>query len=116
MNDLSNRTHRWSRYRPSKAQLRRGRRFTIRAVFLGAALSMASSVAVSQGTEGTQEQREACTLDAVNLCGTFIPDARRVEGCLLQHIANLSLRCRAVIEKSRRSDRTSATALPHKSD
>jgi hypothetical protein len=103
-------------YHSSNALLSRVKLLSIVTVLVSAALSIATSVALSQGTEGTPEQREACTLDAVNLCGTFIPDARRVEGCLLQHIATVSLRCRAVIEKGRRTDRTSGTGSPHKSD
>jgi hypothetical protein len=115
----SNPTRRWEprlRYRSSKALLRRFKRLAMGAILFSAVLSIATSVALSQGAQGTPEQREACTLDAVNLCGTVIPDARRVEGCLLQHIAIVSLRCRAVIEKGRRSDRTSVSGSPHKSN
>jgi hypothetical protein len=92
------------------------RRLSIGTALVSAALIVATSVALGQETEGTPEQREACTLDAMNLCGTFIPDASRVEVCLLQHIAIVSLRCRAVIEKGRRSDRASASGSPHKSN
>jgi hypothetical protein len=114
-----NPTGRWKprlRDRSSNAPLRRLKRLTLAAILVCAVLSIATSVALSQGAEGTPEQREACTLDAVNLCGTVIPDARRVEGCLLQHIAIVSLRCRAVIEKGRRSDRTSVSGSPRKSN
>jgi hypothetical protein len=92
------------------------KRFTIGAVFLSAALSMATSIALSQGTQGTPEQQEACTPDAMKLCSTFIPDARRVEECLIQRIAVLSLRCREVIEKSRRSDTRPPSGPPHRSN
>jgi hypothetical protein len=95
---------------------RRVKRFAIGAVFLSAALSMATSAALSQGTQGTPEQQEACTPDAMQLCGTFIPDAKRVEECLIQRIAVLSLRCREVIEKGRRSDTRSPSGSPHSSN
>jgi hypothetical protein len=119
MNNRLTPTRRWEphlRYRSSKVLLRRIKLFAIGAVLFSAAMSIATSAALSQGTEGTSEQREACTPDAMNLCGTFIPDARRVQECLLQHIATLSLRCRAVIEKGRRSDRASVSGSPHKSN
>jgi hypothetical protein len=114
-----NPTRRWEprlRYKSSNALLCRFMRLSLGTILFSAALSIATSVALSQGAQGTPEQREACTLDAVNLCGTFIPDAKRVEGCLLQRIAIVSLRCRAVIEKGRRPDRTSVSGSPHRSN
>ena len=119
MNDRLNLIHRWEpqlRCRASNAPLRRVKRFTMGAVFLSAALSMLTSAASSQGTEGTPEQQEACTPDAMKLCGASIPDARRVEECLIQRIAVLSLRCREVIEKGRRSDSRSPSGSPHRSN
>ena len=104
------------RYRSSNALLYGFIRLTTGAILFSAALSISTSLALSQGAEGTPEQREACTLDAVNLCGAFIPDAKRVEGCLLQRIAMVSLRCRAVIEKGRRPDPTSVSGSPHRSN
>jgi hypothetical protein len=95
---------------------RRVKRFTMGAVFLSAALSMATSVALSQGTEGTPEQQEACTPDAVKLCSNFIPDPGRVKDCLVRRIAVLSLRCREIIEKGRRTDSRSPSGSPHKSN
>jgi hypothetical protein len=92
------------------------KRFATGAVFLSAALSMMASVALSQGAEGTPEQQEACTPDVMKLCGTFIPDAGRVKECLIQRIAVLSLRCREVIEKGRRSDSRSPLGSPRRSN
>jgi hypothetical protein len=109
MNDRLNLIHRRDRrlrYRAvSSALLRRVMRFTIGTVFLGAALSMVTSVALSQELEGTPEQREACT-----------PDPGRVKGCLMQHVAALSLPCRGVFEKRRGSDSRSLSRSPRKSD
>jgi hypothetical protein len=118
MNNRVTPRHRWEprlmRYHSSNVLLRRIKLLSIGTVLFSAALSITTSVALSQGTEGTSEQREACTLDAVNLCGTVIPDARRVQDCLLQRIAMVSLRCRAVIEKGGRSERVSGS--PRKSN
>jgi hypothetical protein len=120
MNDRLNLIHRRDRrlrYRAvSSALLRRVMRFTIGTVFLGAALSMVTSVALSQELEGTPEQREACTPDAMKLCSDFIPDPGRVKGCLMQHVAALSLPCRGVFEKRRGSDSRSLSRSPRKSD
>ena len=52
--------------------------------------------------EGTPQQREACTADAMNLCTAFIPDAERIKQCLIQHVNNLSPPCRAVFEHGER--------------
>ncbi len=102
--------------RPSRVM-----RFTTGAVFLGAALNMVTSVALSQVAlsqelEGTPEQREACTPDAMKLCSDFIPDPGRVKGCLMQHVAALSLPCRGVFEKRRGTDSRSTSRSPRKSN
>jgi hypothetical protein len=49
-------------------------------VITAAALITSCSAAPAQ--QGTEAQREACTPDAFRLCGQFIPDADRIEGCL----------------------------------
>jgi hypothetical protein len=109
MNDRLYLIHQWDRRLPyriaSIAALRRVMRLTTGAVFLGAALSMVTS-----------EQREACTPDAMKLCSDFIPDPGRVKGCLIQHVAALSLPCRGVFEKHRGSDSHSTLRSPRKDD
>jgi hypothetical protein len=95
---------------------RRVKRFTMGAIFLSAALSMATSVALSQGTEGTPEQQEACTPDAMKFCSAFIPDAGHVKDCLIQRIAVLSLRCREVIGIGRRPNSRSPSGSPRRSN
>jgi hypothetical protein len=87
---------------------------TIGVVFFSAALNMAASKALGQGTEGTLEQRQACTPDAMTLCNNFIPDAVRVKECLIHHIALLSTSCRQVIENSGRSSAAATSGSPHK--
>jgi len=59
------------------------------------------AVAVVAGAEpalaqGTEQEREACTPDAMRLCGQFIPDAGRIETCLRNAGPRLSPACYAV--------------------
>lgn len=70
---------------------------------LGAALALAASPVVA---EGTMEQRLACTPDAVRLCSASIPDAEQVKDCLVQNMDGLSSACRVVVEKALKSSRT----------
>ena len=46
--------------------------------------------------QGTEQEREACTPDAMRLCGQFIPDADRIETCLRSAGPRLSPACYAV--------------------
>ena len=62
---------------------------------LGVILGMAFAPAPAMA-QGTQAQRDACTGDAMRLCGDFIPDAGRVGACLNSKKAQLSPPCRAV--------------------
>src|SRR3954451_22160191 len=62
---------------------------------LGLILSVAFTVAPAVA-QGTQAQRDACTGDAMRLCGQFIPDAGRTGACLNSKKAQLSPACRAV--------------------
>jgi hypothetical protein len=48
--------------------------------------------------QGTVDQQQACTPDAMSLCGDFIPDGDRVKACLQRKRQSLSPACRAAIE------------------
>ena len=56
-----------------------------RRIFYGGAAAaffvVLQASAFAQG-KGTQQQREACTPDAMRLCGAYLLDAGRVEACL----------------------------------
>ena len=41
----------------------------------------------------TQEQQQACTPDAMRLCGNFIPDVDRITACMIQKKSQLSPEC-----------------------
>jgi hypothetical protein len=66
---------------------------------LGLILGLAFTAAPAMA-QGTQAQRDACTGDAMNLCGEFIPDPGRTGACLNAKRAQLSPACRAVFSGS----------------
>lgn len=66
-----------------------------RYLLLAAALGLGVAQARAQGTP---EQREACTPDALRLCSDTVPDVGRTTACMAAHRAELSPRCRAVFD------------------
>lgn len=42
----------------------------------------------------TPEQQQACTPDAMRLCGNFVPDVDRITACMIQKKSQLSPECR----------------------
>lgn len=65
---------------------------------LGLILGMAWTAPAA--AQGTQAQRDACTGDAMTLCGEFIPDPGRTGACLNSKRAQLSPACREVFSGS----------------
>ena len=67
-----------------------------RRIFYGGAAAaffvVLQASAFAQG-KGTQQQRDACTPDAMRLCGAYLLDAGRVEACLRASGPNLSRPC-----------------------
>src|ERR1700737_862428 len=49
-------------------------------------------------SQGTLEQRLACTPDVLRLCSAFIPNADEITTCLREKNAELSDACRTVFE------------------
>ena len=49
-------------------------------------------------SQGTLEQRLACTPDVLRLCSEFIPDADQITICLREKSAELNDACRTVFE------------------
>jgi hypothetical protein len=62
-----------------------------------ALLSAAASPALCF-SQGTREQRLACTPDAIRLCSAFIPNADEITTCLRERNAELSDACRKAIQ------------------
>lgn len=42
----------------------------------------------------TPEQEQACTPDAMRLCGAYIPDVDRITACMIERKSQLSPECR----------------------
>ena len=55
-------------------------------------LTLAPAMARAQGTA---EQQQACTPDALRLCSAEIPDIPKTTACMKAHLGQLSARCRA---------------------
>ena len=51
----------------------------------------------------TPEQEQACTPDAMRLCGSYIPDVSRITACMIQKKSQL---CRRVFRKAPAAART----------
>ena len=61
-------------------------------LILAAAVSVSMSPAASQGY--TPEQQQACSGDAMRLCGAYVPDVDRITVCMIQNKSQLSPGCR----------------------
>lgn len=62
------------------------------------ATSLLGPGAASALAQGTPEQREACTPDALRVCADTIPDIGRTTACMRAHRSELSSRCQAVLD------------------
>jgi hypothetical protein len=62
------------------------------------ALLSATASPTPSFSQGTLEQRLACTPDVLRLCSEYIPDADQITLCLRQKSAELSDACRTVFE------------------
>jgi hypothetical protein len=71
-------------------------------VVLASAFLLLAPVAA---TAETQEEQQACTNDAFNVCGAFIPDRDRVAACLSQNLNRISSACRTVMLRYSRPSR-----------
>jgi len=63
---------------------------------LSAIAGVALAVLVQPGSSlaYTPEQQQACTPDAMRLCGNFVPDVDRVTACMIEKKSQLSPECR----------------------
>ena len=68
--------------------------FRIRRSLAAAAFFLVTpATSFAQQDQGTPEQREACTPDAMRLCGAYLLDPRSVEACLRASGPRLSQPC-----------------------
>ncbi|QWG14135.1 hypothetical protein KMZ29_05420 [Bradyrhizobium sediminis] len=79
---------------------------------LGLMLATVLSVSMwpAAGRAYTPEQQEACTGDAMRLCGAFVPDVDRITVCMIQNKSQLSPGCRAHFRPEPSSEVTSVNA------
>ena len=59
------------------------------------ALTLAVSLWPAASQAYTPEQQQACTGDAMQLCGEFVPDVDRITACMIRKKSQLSPGCRA---------------------
>jgi hypothetical protein len=62
-------------------------------LMLAAALSVSMWPAASEAY--TPEEQQACSGDAMRLCGAFVPDVDRITVCMIENKSQLSPGCRA---------------------
>jgi hypothetical protein len=58
------------------------------------AMALSASLLASAAQAYTPEQQQACTGDALQLCGEFVPDVDRVTACMIRRKSQLSPGCR----------------------
>jgi hypothetical protein len=52
------------------------------------------SISPAAGQSYTPEQQQACSGDAMRLCGAYVPDVERITACMIQNRSQLSPQCR----------------------
>jgi hypothetical protein len=57
-------------------------------------LALAALVQPGAGFAYTPEQQQACSPDAMRLCGEFVPNVDAITACMIQKKAQLSPQCR----------------------
>jgi len=90
--DFPARTFQASGLAATTRRLNRSSYVVVFGIFLGFC-----SGAAAEMSQGTEQERQACTPDVFRLCGDFIPDPARITTCLRQKARNLSPACRMVI-------------------
>ncbi|SFP95758.1 hypothetical protein SAMN05216330_112177 [Bradyrhizobium sp. Ghvi] len=58
-----------------------------------ASLALAVLVLPGRGFAYTPEEQQACTPDAMRLCGEFVPNVDAITACMIQKKAQLSPQC-----------------------
>jgi hypothetical protein len=69
--------------------------------FAAATFGLALAVLVQPGVSlaYTPEQQQACTPDAMRLCGEFVPNVDAITACMIQKRAQLSPQCGAFFRR-----------------
>lgn len=83
----------------------RSRNFYI-GLMLATALSVSMWPAASRAY--TPEQEQACSGDAMRVCGAFVPDVDRITVCMIQNKSQLSPGCRVFFRSEPEANATAA--------
>ncbi|MDQ2082329.1 hypothetical protein RA307_19235 [Xanthobacteraceae bacterium Astr-EGSB] len=80
-----------------------------------ACFTMAGLLALASGimpaaAQGSEEERRACTPDAMRLCREYIPNVERIIACMVARRAELSPACQAFFKPDEPETTTVATA------
>ncbi|WP_354061674.1 hypothetical protein [Bradyrhizobium sp. RT6a] len=70
--------------------------FRFNKTFAAAITGIALAVLIhpSEGFAYSQEEQQACTPDAMRLCGDFVPNVDAITACMIQKKSQLSPQCR----------------------
>jgi len=66
---------------------------------LALATALFASILSNSTFAYTPEQEQACTPDAMRLCGAYIPDVDRITACMIAKQSQLSDGCKSVFRK-----------------
>jgi len=61
---------------------------------LALAIALFASHIPTPASAYTPEQQQACTPDAMRLCGEYVPDVERITACMIARKSQLSPECR----------------------
>jgi hypothetical protein len=61
----------------------------------------------------TDEQQQACSPDAMRLCGPEIPDVDRITACMARNRQQLSPQCRVFFEPDPKARKSRKPVKPH---
>lgn len=73
----------------------------IRLALAALLLAVSASATMAQ----SQQERQACSDDAMQFCGDFVPDHQQVYRCLLRQVRRITPDCRKVILRYRNEQR-----------
>jgi hypothetical protein len=77
-------------------------------------IALATLIAPGAGRAYTPEQQQACTPDAMRLCGEFVPNVDAITACMVQKKAQLSPQCAVFFRRGPEPTDASASRAPGK--
>lgn len=83
--------------RTNRSSRLRAHRYTIALFWVAMTTALFCGSVDARNRPVPAEARQACTPDALRLCGAHIPDEDAVAACLKGNIQRLSVQCRQII-------------------